>query len=138
LYHSTSSSPSARHPSSGFDIDNEEANVRANVTVADGNANISASAVKTDDEIDNNANEDDFNDTHEKALGALFRATPSLDPDLLFAAVDSNVDLHRTPLLSPLSPLSPPLASPQAAVGEPIRDPGVFTIIIIFFPTIYY
>jgi len=94
----------------------------------------------TDNEIDDDADEDDFNDTHGKLLGRSFRATPSLDldSDLLFGAVESNVDLHRTPLLSPLSPLSPPLASPQAAVGEPIRDPGVFTIIIIFFPTIYY
>ena len=35
-----------------------------------------------------------------------------------------------------LSTLSPPTSSPpsSAATGEPIWDPGVFTIIIIFFP----
>jgi len=68
----------------------------------------------TDDEIDDDADEDDFNDTHGKLLGRSCRATPSLDldSDLLFGAVESNVDLHRTPLLSPLSPpLSPRLSS---------------------------
>jgi len=34
-YHSASSSPSARRPSSGFDVDNEEADVCANVAVTD-------------------------------------------------------------------------------------------------------
>jgi len=121
-YRSASSSPSARRASSGFDVDNEEANVRANVAFADGHADIRASAVMTDDEIDDDADEDDFDDTHGEALGASFRATPSLDLDLLFGAVNSNVDLHRTPLLSSLSPLPPPLASPppSAAAGEPI------------------
>jgi len=120
-YHSASSSPSTRHPSSGFDIDNEEADVRANITVAD-HADIRASAAMTDDEIDDGNDEDDFDDTHGEALGALFRATPPLDLDLLFGAVDSNIDLHRTPLLSPLSPLSPPFASPplSPAAEEPI------------------
>jgi len=119
-YRSASSSPSARRLSSGFD--NEEADVRANVAVADGHADIHASAVMTDDEFDDDADEDDFDDTHGEAVGASFRATPSLDLDLLFGAVDSNVDLHRTPLPSPLSPLPPPLASPSpsAAAGEPI------------------
>jgi len=37
---------------------------------------------------------------------ASFMATPSLDLDLAFGAVDSNVDLDRTHLLSP-PPLSP-------------------------------
>jgi len=44
LYHSASSHPLARRPSSGFDVDNEEADVRANVAVADGHADIRASA----------------------------------------------------------------------------------------------
>ena len=35
-YHSASSSPSACRPSSGFDSVKEEAHVRANVAVADG------------------------------------------------------------------------------------------------------
>jgi len=37
LYHRASSSPSARRPSSGFDGVNEEAHVRANAAVVDGN-----------------------------------------------------------------------------------------------------
>jgi len=41
-YHSASSSPLARRPCSGFDVDNEEANVRANFAVADGHANVRA------------------------------------------------------------------------------------------------
>jgi len=41
-YHSTSSSPLAHRPSSGFDVDNEEANVRANFAVADGHVNVRA------------------------------------------------------------------------------------------------
>ena len=44
-YHSASSSPSARRPSSGFDGVNEEADVRANATVVDGHADVRASAV---------------------------------------------------------------------------------------------
>ena len=75
----------------------------------------------TDDEIDDDADEDDFNDTHGEALGASFRATPSLDLDLLFGAVDSNVDLACTHLLSLPSPLPPllPSAPSSAAAGEP-------------------
>jgi len=42
-YHSATSSPSVRRPSSGSDVDNEEADVRANVAVADGHADIRAS-----------------------------------------------------------------------------------------------
>jgi len=121
-YRSAFSSPSAIHNSSGFDVDNEEANVCSNVAVADGHADIRANAVMTDDEIDDDADEDDFDDTHGEALGASFMAAPSLDLDLLFGAVDSKVDLYRPPLLSPLFPLPPPLASPppSAAAGEPI------------------
>ena len=42
--------------------------------------------------------------------------------DLAFGAVDVNIDLAFTSLLSPLSPLPPPIASPppSAASGEPI------------------
>ena len=115
---SASSSPSVRRPSSSCDIDNQEADVRANVAVADGHANIE----RCDDEINDDADEDDFDDTHGKPLVASFRATPSLDLELLFGAIDSHVDLHRTPLLSPLSPLPPPLAfpPPSATAGEHI------------------
>jgi len=102
-YHSASSSPSARRPSSGFDGVNEEADVRANATVVDGHANVRASAVMT------HVNDDDADD-------CIF------DDTLAFGAVDVNVDLACTSLLSPLSPLQPPIASPppSAAVGEPI------------------
>ena len=51
-YHSASSSPSARRPSSGFDGVNEEADVRANATVVDGHADVRASAVMTEDNDD--------------------------------------------------------------------------------------
>ena len=47
-YHSTSSSPSARCPSSGVDVDNEEADARENVVVTDRHADVRASAAMTD------------------------------------------------------------------------------------------
>jgi len=120
-YHSASLSPLARRPSSGFDVDNEEADIRANVTVADGHANIHASAVMTDDN-DDDADDGNFDDTLSKILGASSRVSTSLDLDLAFSTVDSNVDPACIPLPSPLSPLPPPLASPppSAAAGEPI------------------
>jgi len=69
----------------------------------------------TDDKDD--ANDVDFDDTLREILGALFMATPSLDLDLAFGAVDSNVDLVRTHLLPPPSSLPPPLPSPPS--GSP-------------------
>jgi len=57
-YHSASSSPSARRPSSGFDGVNQEANIRANAAVVDGHADVRASAVMTDD---NDEDADDGN-----------------------------------------------------------------------------
>jgi len=133
-YRSASSSPSARRPSSGFDVDNEEADARENVVVADGRADVRASAAMPDDN-DDDANDGDFDDTLGELLGASFRVTPSLDLDLAFGAVNSNTDLACTHLLSPPSPLPPPLSSApsSAAAGEPFWDPKVFTIIIIFF-----
>jgi len=61
-YHSASSSPSARRPSSGFDSVNEEAHVRANTTVVDGHADVRASAVMTEanDDGENVGNLDDI------------------------------------------------------------------------------
>jgi hypothetical protein len=74
-----------------------------------------------------NVNDDDaddciFDDTLCKILGASSRVATSLDLDLAFGAVDVNDDLDCTSLLSPLSPLPPPTASPPspAAAGEPI------------------
>jgi len=120
-YHSASSSPSARRPSSGFDSVNEEANVRANAAVVDGHDDVCASAAMTDDN-DDDADDDVYDDTLGEILGASSRVAPSLDLDLAFGTVDSNVDPACTPLLSSLSPLPPPLASPppSAAAGEPI------------------
>jgi len=120
-YHSASSSPSVCSPSSGFDGVNEEANVRANAAVVDGHADVHASAVMTDDN-DNDANVGNLDDTLSKILGASSRVATSLDLDLDFGAVDVNDDLACTSLLSPLSPLPPPIASPpsSAAAGEPI------------------
>jgi len=120
-YHSASSSPSVRRPSSGFDGVNEEANVRANAAVVDGHADVSASAVMTDDN-DDDANVGNLDDTLSEILSASSRVATSLDLDLAFGAVDVNDDLTCTSLLSPLSPLPPPIASPpsSAAAGEPI------------------
>jgi len=71
---------------------------------------------------DNNANDGIYDDSLSEILGASSRVAPSLDFDLAFGTVDSNVDPACTPLLSPLFPLPPPLASPapSAAAGEPI------------------
>jgi len=120
-YRSASLSPSARRPSSGFDSVNEEANVRANAAVVDGHADVRASAVMTDDN-DDDANVGNLDDTLSEILGASSRVPTSLDLDLAFGAVDVNDDLACTSLLSPLSPLPPPIASPpsSATVGEPI------------------
>jgi hypothetical protein len=125
LYHSASSSPSARRPSSGLDGVNEEANVRANATIIDGNANIRASAVMTDDNNDNantRANVSNLDDTLSEILGVSSRVTTSLDLDLAFGDVNVNNNLACTSLLSPLSPLPSPITSPppSAAAGEPI------------------
>jgi len=120
-YHSASSSPSARHPSSGFDGVNKEASVRANAAVVHGHADVRASAVMTDDNNDD-VDEGNFDDSLIEILGTSSRVATSLDLDLAFGAVDVNVDLACTSLLSPLSHLPPPISSPpsSAAAGEPI------------------
>jgi len=120
-YHSAPSSPSARRPSSGFDGVNEEANVRANVTVVDGHADVRASAVTTEDN-DDGANVGNLDDILSDILGASSRIATPLDLDLAFGAVDVTDGLSCTSLLSPLSPLVPPIASSpsSAAAGEPI------------------
>ena len=72
-YHSASSCPSARRPSSGFDSVNEEANVRANAAVAGGHANVRANAMMTDDN-DDDANDCNFDDPLSEILGASRRS----------------------------------------------------------------
>ena len=71
---------------------------------------------------DDDADDGILDDALCEILGASSRAAPSLDLDLAFGAVDVTVDLACTLLLSPLSPLPPPLASPppSAAAREPI------------------
>jgi len=120
-YHSASSSPLARRTSSGFDGVYEEANVRANAAVVDGHADVCASTVMTVDN-DDDADDGNFDDTLSEILGSSSWFAPSLDLDLAFGTVDSNVDPACTLLLSPLSPLPSPLASPppSAVAGEPI------------------
>jgi len=120
-YHSTSSRPSARSPSSGFDGVTEEANVRANATVVDWHANVSASAVMTKDN-DDGANVGYLDDILSDILGASSRVATPLDLDLSFGAVDVTDGLSCTSLFSPIFPLPPPIFSPSssAAAGEPI------------------
>ena len=120
-YHSVSSSPSARRPSSAFDGVNEEANVRANAAVVPEYADVRASAVMTDDNNDD-VNDGNFDDTLSEILGTSSRVATSPDLDLAFGAFDVNVDLACTSLLSPLSHLPPPTSSPpsSAVAGEPI------------------
>ena len=120
-YHSVSSSPLARRPSSAFDGVNEEANVRANATVVPGYANVRASAVMPEDIIDH-VDVDNFDETLSKILGPSSRVATSPVLDLAFGTVDVNVDLACTSLLSPLSHLPPPISSPpsSATAGEPI------------------
>ena len=69
LYSSASSSPSARHPSFGFDVDNEEADASENVVVADGHADVHASAAMTNDN-DDDADDGNFDDALGEILGA--------------------------------------------------------------------
>ena len=71
---------------------------------------------------DDDADDGIFDDTLCEILAASSRVATSLDFDLAFGAVDVNVDLACTSLLSPLSPLPPPIASPppSTAAGEPI------------------
>ena len=68
-YHSASSSPSARHPSSGFDGVNEDDNVCANAAVVDRHADVRASAVMTAD-IDDDGDDGNFGDTLSEILGS--------------------------------------------------------------------
>jgi len=100
---------------------NEEADVRTNAAVVDRHADVRASAVMTDDN-DDGANVGNLDDILSEILGVLSRVATPLDLDLAFGAVDVTDGLACTSLLSPLSPLPPPIASPpsSAAAGEPI------------------
>jgi len=60
------------------------------------------------DDNDDDANDGIFDDILSEILGASSRVAISLDLDLVFGAVDVNVDLACTSLLYPLSPLHLP------------------------------
>jgi len=85
------------------------------VVVADGHADVRASAAMTDD-TDDDADDGDCDGNRGAILGALSMPTHSLDldHDLAFGAIDSNVDL-TSPTLSPPLPYHPS----SAATGEP-------------------
>ena len=74
------------------------------------------------DDNNNDADVGNLDDTLSEILGASSRVATSLDLDLAFGAIDVNVDLACTSILSPLSPLPPPIAfpPPSAAAGKPI------------------
>ena len=71
---------------------------------------------------DDDANDGNFDDTLSKILGTSFRDTTSLDLDLAFGAVNSNVDLACTRFSLPLPPSPLPTSLPSApslaAAGE--------------------
>ena len=102
-------------------------------SLSDGHADVRKALTNDNDD---DADDGHFDNTLGEILGASFRDMPSVDLDLACGAVDSNVDLACTRLLSPPSHLPPPLPSvpSYAAAEEPFWDLGVFTIIIIFSP----
>ena len=75
----------------------------------------------TEDNIDD-VDDDNFDVALSEILGTLPRVATSPDLDLTFGAVDVNVYLVYTSLLSPLSNLPPPTSSPPSSVAaaEPI------------------
>ena len=68
------------------------------------------------DDNDDDADDSDFDGNLGEILGTSSMATPSVDLDLAFGAIDSNVDLSRTHFLSPPSTLPPSLPSPPSSV----------------------
>jgi len=79
-----------------------------------------ASVVITDDN-DDDADDGNFDDTLGEILGASSRVATSLDLDLAFGAVDSNLDslAHHFSLHSPPSPLPSPLLLLLLLLGSP-------------------
>jgi len=63
------------------------------------------------DDNDDDVDEGNFDDTLSEILSTSSRVATSFDLDLAFGAVDVNVDLACTSLLSPLSHLPPPISS---------------------------
>jgi len=77
-------------------------NARENVVVAEGHVDVRASTATM-----STMPTTMILITLGEILGASFRDSPSLDLDLAFGAIDSNVDLACTRLLFPPSPLHP-------------------------------
>jgi len=73
------------------------------------------------DDNDDDPDNGDFDGNLREILGESSMGTSFLDLDLTFGAIDSNINLVCTHLLSPPFPLPPPLSSPpsSAAAGEP-------------------
>jgi len=69
LYHSASSSPADRPPSSGFDGVNEDVNIRANAAVVDRHPDVRASTIMTVD-IDDDGDDGNFLYTLSGILGS--------------------------------------------------------------------
>jgi len=71
---------------------------------------------------DDGANVGNLDDILSDIFGTSSRVATLLDLDLAFGAVDVTDGLSCTSLLSPHSPLPPPIVSPpsSAAAGEPI------------------
>jgi len=131
-YRSASSSPSARRPSSGFDVDNEEADAREDVVVVDWHADVRASATMlhyNDDDADNG----DFDDTIGEILGASF-----IWPHIFFTLISLLVPSTPTStslaltfsLPLPLSPLPFPLFLLLLLLGSPSEIQEFSTYII--------
>jgi len=120
-YHSASSSPSACHPSSGFDGVNEGANVRTNAAVVDGHANVRASAVMTDDN-DDDANVSLIWMTLSAKSSALHPGSQLLSTLISLLApstsTTTSLALHFS-LHSPPSPFSSPLLLLLLLLGSP-------------------
>jgi len=121
-YHSASSSPLARRPSSGFDGVNDEADHSSRERHRRCACRCPCQRCRMTEDNDDGANVGDLNDILSDILGASSRVATPLDLDLAFVAVDVTDGLPCTSLLSLLSPLPPPIASPpsSAAAREPI------------------
>jgi len=119
-YHSASSSPLARRPSSGFDGVNEEANVRANTAVVDGHADVYASTVMTNNNNDD-ANVSTLDDTLSKSLA--FRPGSQILSTLISLLAPSTSTTTSLALYfslhSPPSPLPSPLLLLLLLLGSP-------------------
>jgi len=125
-YRSASSSPSARRPSSGFDVGNEEADTRENVVGIDGHADVRASAAMTDDN-DDDADDSNFDDTLSEILCFIHSGTRLLLTLILLLApsTPTSTSLALTCSLPlPFSLLPSPLLLLLLLLGSPSEIKG--------------